>query len=197
MNPEINLHPTFEKRKPENYIGLVLVIVVIGAAILFLAMTVMSLKQQNADLAAQEQQLIADRTLLQTQSQIAEPAMEISYPDAVLFVEMNAYPVTPFIEEIQSIRNPNEFIHTYSFAPGLFTINADFETKSDIAFFVESLMKSNYFEDVQVDTIQEFELGEVAGEEGGGEVSSGAPRYTTSIRLVPLPEYTAEGVVTP
>lgn len=197
MNPEINLLPVFEKRKPESYLGLILFIVVLGALILFLAMYLMGIKQDAADLAAEEQSLILQRAELQNQVDTAEPEPEISYSDAVLFVELNSFPASPFIEEMQRIREPNQYIHSYSFTPGVIGINADFETKSDIAFFVESLMKSNYFEDVQVDTIQEFDIGEVGAEEGLVEEAEVAPRYTTSIRLIPLPEYTAQGGTQP
>lgn len=198
MNPEINLLPVFEKRKPESYLGLILFIVVLGGLIVFLAMYLMGIKQDAADLQAQEQALIAERTTLQSQIATAEPEPEITYADAVLYVETNSYPVSPLYEEIQQLAGPTRYVSSYSFNPAQIAINVDFETKSDIAFFIEDMMKSNYFEDVRVSTISEFELTSTTEEqEGLVEEDAVAPRYTASITVIPLPEFVSEGVTQP
>lgn len=198
MNPEINLLPVFEKRKPESYLGLILFIVVLGALIIFLAFYLMGLKQDAADLAAEEQNLIAQRTTLQSQVDSADPEPEITYSDAVLYVETNSYPVSPLYEEIQRLAGPTRFVKSYAFNPAMMSLNVDFETKSDIAFFIEDLMKSNYFEDVRVSTISEFELATNTEEqEGLVEEDNISPRYTAAITVIPLPEFVAEGVNQP
>ncbi|XKH50948.1 PilN domain-containing protein [Chryseomicrobium palamuruense] len=198
MNPEINLLPVFEKRKPESYVGFILFIVVLGALIVFLAVYLMGIKQDAADLQAQEQILVAERTALQEQVSTGVDTPEISYADAVLFVELNSYPVSPLYEEIQNLADENTYVRNYSFSPETITLAVDFETKSEVAFFVENLMKSNYFANVQVDSILEFEpLSTTNDQEGIVEENEVAPRYTASIRLTPLPEYVAQGVTQP
>ncbi|WP_342525242.1 PilN domain-containing protein [Chryseomicrobium sp. FSL W7-1435] len=198
MNPEINLLPVFEKRKPESFLGLILFIVVLGALIVFLAIYLMGIKQDAADLAAEEQNLIAQRTALQQQVTSTDPEPEITYADAVLFVETNSYPVSPLYEEIQNLADANTYVRNYSFSPEAITLAVDFETKSEIAFFVENLMKSNYFANVQVDSILEFEpLSTTEEPEGIVEEEQVAPRYTASIRITPLPEFVAQGVTQP
>lgn len=198
MNPEINLLPVFEKRKPESYLGLILFIIILGAFIVFLAIYLMGIKQEAADLAAEEQNLIAQRAALQNEVATGEPAPEITYADAVLFVETNSYPVSPLYEEIQNLADANTYVRNYAFSPEAITLAVDFETKSQVALFVENLMKSNYFENVQVDSIVEFEpLSTTEETEGVVEEEEVAPRYTASIRITPLPEYVAQGVTQP
>lgn len=198
MNPEINLLPVFEKRKPESYLGLILFIIVLGALIVFLAIYLMGIKQDAADLAAEEQNLIAQRAALQDEVATGEAAPEITYADAVLFVETNSYPVSPLYEEIQNLADANTYVRNYAFSPEAITLAVDFETKSQVALFVENLLKSNYFENVQVDSIVEFEpLSTTEEPEGVVEEEEVAPRYTASIRITPLPEYVAQGVTQP
>ncbi|MFC4356010.1 PilN domain-containing protein [Chryseomicrobium palamuruense] len=198
MNPEINLLPVFEKRKPESYVGLLLFIVVLGGLIFFLAMYLMGIKQDAADLLAQEQALITERATLQDQLATADPEPEITYADAVLFVETRSYPVSPLYEEIQDLAGPTRYVKSYSFNPSQIAIHVDFETKSDIAFFIEDMMKSNYFEDVRVSTISEFELiSTIEESENLVEEDDVAPRYTASITVIPLPEFVSEGVTQP
>lgn len=198
MNPEINLLPVFEKRKPESFLGLILFIVVLGGLIIFLAFYLMGVKQDAADLAAEEQNLIAQRTALQAQLDTAEPEPEITYSDAVLFVETRSFPVSPLYEEIMLLAGPTRYVKNYSFNPSLISLSVDFETKSDLAFFVEDLMKSNYFEDVRVSNISEFEVSSSTEQpEGVVEEENTAPRYTASLTVIPLPEFVSEGVTTP
>lgn len=198
MNPEINLLPVFEKRKPESYLGLILFIIILGALIVFLAIYLMGIKQDAADLAAEEQNLIAQRAALQNEVATGEPVPEITYADAVLFVETNSYLVSPLYEEIQNLADANTYVRNYAFSPEAITLAVDFETKSQVALFVENLMKSNYFENVQVDSIVEFEpLSTTEETEGVVEEEEVAPRYTASIRITPLPEYVAQGVTQP
>lgn len=198
MNPEINLLPVFEKRKPESFLGLILFIVVLGGLIIFLAMYVMNAKQEAADLAAEEQALIAQRAQLQGQIDTAEPEPEITYEDAVLFVETNSYPVSPLYEEINRIAGPTRFVKSYSFNPSQIAINVSFESKSDIAFFVEELMKSNYYEEIRVGGITEVD-GNATDDQLTGVVEEEqvAPKYDANLTLIPLPEFVAEGVTSP
>ena len=200
MNPEINLLPVFEKRKPESYLGLILFIIVLGALIVFLAIYLMGIKQDAADLAAEEQNLTAQRAALQSELATGEPAPEITYADAVLFVETNSYPVSPLYEEIQQSLNPTTYVRSYIFEPSKITLSLDFETKAELATLIQQLLKSNYFEDVYVDAIGELESEEATEGEDSTAIQNSDEKllkYTSTLILIPLPEFLTEGVTQP
>ncbi|MEI4769409.1 hypothetical protein WAX74_07090 [Psychrobacillus sp. FJAT-51614] len=155
MVPEINLLPKMESKKSNNLI-IILSIILVGALILFLSIQFLSLKKDISTLTTEETKIVAERDVLVAQVSSANTGYQGSLSDSVSFVESVSYPVSPLIEEIHSLLLLNTYLRNYEFGESEIIFDVDFETMNDISIYVEKLLNSEYFTDVQVQEINNF-----------------------------------------
>lgn len=156
MVPEINLLPKMESKKSNNLI-VILSIVIAGLLLVFLSFQFFSLKKDVNNLTTVETQIIAERDVLSAQVSSSNTEDKGSLSTSVTFVESVSYPVSPLIEEIYSLLLLNTYLRNYEFEESEIIIIADFETMNDISIYVEKLLNSEYFTDVQVQEITNFD----------------------------------------
>ena len=158
MVPEINLLPKIERKQSSNLV-LILGGVLFGVLVLFLSMQLFSLKKDISALSSEETQLVEQRDVLVAQVSSSASAQEAqgTLASSVTFVESISYPVSPLIDEVHRLLLENTYLRDYQFGETGVDLVVDFETMNDLSVFVENLLNSPYFTDVQVQSISTFE----------------------------------------
>ena len=138
---------------------LILGAVLFGVLVLFLSMQLFSLKKDISALSSEETQLVEQRDVLVAQVSSSASAQEAqgTLASSVTFVESISYPVSPLIDEVHRLLLENTYLRDYQFGETGVDLVVDFETMNDLSLFVENLLNSPYFTDVQVQSISTFE----------------------------------------
>ncbi|WP_277584460.1 PilN domain-containing protein [Psychrobacillus antarcticus] len=156
MVPEINLLPKIERKQSSNVV-LILAFVLFGILVLFLSMQLFSLKKDISVLSSEETQLVGQRDVLVAQVSASAQKEQGTLASSVTFVESISYPVSPLIDEVHRLLLENTYLRDYQFGEKAVDLVVDFETMNDLSLFVENLLNSTYFTDVQVQSISTFE----------------------------------------
>lgn len=198
MVPEINLLPKIERKQSSNLV-IILGIVLVIAIILFLSMQLFSLKKDINALTLEETQVVAERDVLATQVSTPNTEEQGSLSSSVEFVESVSYPVSPLIDEVHGLLVENTYLRDYQFGETAVNVGADFETMNDLSIFVEKLLNSAYFTDVQVQEISSFEPS--VGTEDNSDTTKinfdVQSRYSTTISLIIDKAYISAGGARP
>ena len=193
MIPDINLLPKLEKKSNSNKLVYTLMgVVTVLALAVFAFMYITSILDLRG-LQAQEQQLTTEQTELQAQLDVLQSMNVGSLEESLAFVERVSYPVSPLIDEAQKLLTEDTYLRSYSFTEESVTVSADFEILSDVSRYVDALNNSQYFSDVQVETVSNFELNPTNNEKADSEKFQEIPRYSTSIVLLIDSMYLATG----
>ena len=195
MIPDINLLPKVERR-PNNTKLLYILLAVIALLILsLLVWQYFSARSSLVSIVNEEQALIAQRDQLQSQLNVYNDSKSnISLEQSVQFLDQISYQVSPLIKEILNLQPNNSFLRTYEFTEKSVTVWIDFETMNDISNYVTRLNNSDYFLDVQVSTISNFELVVESGDTAESSTNfNEQPRYTTNLTLVIDETYLSTG----
>ncbi|MFF2755060.1 PilN domain-containing protein [Psychrobacillus sp. NPDC058041] len=157
MVPEINLLPNMERRKSNN-LFIILGIILFAVLIIFISMQLISYKKDIAALTTEETQLAAERDVLNAQvSSTNQTENQGSLSSSVAFVESVSYPVSPLMDEVQSLLVDDTYLRDYQFDETGVILTVDFETMNDVSIFIGKLLNSSYFGDVKVEQISTFE----------------------------------------
>lgn len=195
MIPDINLLPKVERR-PNNTKLLYILLAVIALLILsLLVWQYFSARSSLVSIVNEEQALLAQRDQLQSQLNVYNDSKSnISLEQSVQFLDQISYQVSPLIKEILNLQPNNSFLRTYEFTEKSVTVWIDFETMNDISNYVTRLNNSDYFLDVQVSTISNFELVVESGDTAESSTNfNEQPRYTTNLTLVIDETYLSTG----
>ncbi len=195
MIPDINLLPKVERR-PNNTKLLYILLAVIALLILsLLVWQYFSARSSLVSIVNEEQALLAQRDQLQSQLNVYNDSKSnISLEQSVQFLDQISYQVSPLIKEILNLQPNNSFLRTFEFAEKSVTVWIDFETMNDISNYVTRLNNSDYFLDVQVSTISNFELVVESGDTAESSTNfNEQPRYTTNLTLVIDENYLSTG----
>ncbi|MEL4024543.1 malate synthase [Lysinibacillus endophyticus] len=195
MIPDINLLPKVERR-PNNIKLLYILLAVIALLILsLLVWQYFSARSSLVSIVNEEQALLAQRDQLQSQLNVYNDSKSnISLEQSVQFLDQISYQVSPLIKEILNLQPNNSFLRTYEFTEKSVTVWIDFETMNDISNYVTRLNNSDYFLDVQVSTISNFELVVETGDTAESSTNfNEQPRYTTNLTLVIDETYLSTG----
>ncbi|MCP1144181.1 hypothetical protein [Lysinibacillus endophyticus] len=195
MIPDINLLPKLERRP--NNTKLLYILLAIIALLIFslLVWQYFSARSSLVSIVNEEQALIAQRDQLQSQLNVYNDSKSnISLEQSVQFLDQISYQVSPLIKEILNLQPNNSFLRTFEFAEKSVTVWIDFETMNDISNYVTRLNNSDYFLDVQVSTISNFELVVESGDTVESTTNfNEQPRYTTNLTLVIDETYLSTG----
>ncbi|MGE7928410.1 PilN domain-containing protein [Lysinibacillus xylanilyticus] len=184
MVPEINLLPNLEKKHSTPTLIYVVFIILIGMIVGYMIFLFFQAKIDLTKLSAQEVELSSQREQLQIELDGKRNLNQGSLEQSVQFVENVSYPVTPLIDETQVLLPEQTYFRKYIFGEENVEITADFETMSAISSYLEKLTASPYFNDVQVDTISNFDVSiGNQEEESAKDRFKEVPRYSATITL--------------
>lgn len=188
MLPDINLLPKYERQNSLGYIlfmiGMIVCLLLLVGLIILYFYTRGTLEETNNHLteAEQEQAILEERLASLEQDDQSE-----AFDTAVTYIEQQIVPTSYLINELIVILPDQSYLSSYDYTKELVTIEAQFETMSDTAAYVEALNKSEVITSVQVDQIDTFELEstetEEEQEEDSTEIYQTIPRYDVSYTL--------------
>ncbi|TQR38162.1 hypothetical protein C7Y47_02580 [Lysinibacillus sphaericus] len=184
MVPDINLLPNLEKKHSTPTLIYVVFIILIGIIVGYMIFLFFQAKSDLTTLNAQEVELSSQREQLQIELDSKQNANKGSLEQSVQFVEKVSYPVTPLMDETQVLLPEQTYLRNYVFGEKNVEITADFETMSAISSYLEKLTASPYFNDIQVDTISNFDVAiENQEEKSPKNKFKEVPRYSATITL--------------
>jgi len=183
MVPEINLLPNLEKKHSTPTLIYGVFIILIGMIVGYMIFLFFQAKSDLTKLSAQEVELSSQREQLQMELDGKQNANQGSLEQSVQFVENVSYPVTPLMDETQVLLPEQTYLRNYVFGENNVEITADFETMSAISSYLEKLTASPYFNDIQIDTISNFDVAIGQEEESAKNKFKEIPRYSATITL--------------
>lgn len=184
MIPDINLLPKIEKGATSFKLAFILVGILSILTIGLLAITYFSAKSEIASAIPERDSLLLTRDTLNAQLNSSQTGSQGSLEESVAFVERVSYPVSPIIIETRNLLPTDTYLRSYAFSETGVQVEVDFETLNAISSYVSQLEKSPYFNDVQVGTIQNFELNPTDEEVNDTQQFTEVPRYSVEIFLV-------------
>ena len=184
MIPDINLLPKIEKGATSLKFAFILVGVLSVLTIGVLAWTYSSASSEIASAVPERDSLLVTRDTLNAEIASSHTGSQGSLEESVAFVERVSYPVSPIIIETRNLLPTDTYLRSYAFSETGVQVAVDFETLNAISSYVSQLEKSLYFDDVQVGTIQNFELNPTGEEVNDTQQFTEVPRYSVEIFLV-------------
>ncbi|WP_339197061.1 PilN domain-containing protein [Solibacillus sp. FSL R5-0449] len=184
MIPDINLLPKIEKGATSLKLAFILVGILSILTIGLLAITYFSAKSEIASAIPERDSLLLTRDTLNAELTTSQTGSQGSLEESVAFVERVSYPVSPIIVETRNLLPTDTYLRSYAFSETGVQVAVDFETLNAISSYVSQLEKSPYFSDVQVGTIQNFELNPTGEEVNDTQQFTEVPRYSVEIFLV-------------
>lgn len=184
MIPDINLLPKIEKGATSLKLAFILVGILSVLTIGLLAITYFGARSEIASAIPERDSLLLTRDALNAELASAQTGSQGSLEESVAFVERVSYPVSPIIIETRNLLPTDTYLRSYGFSETGVQVAVDFETLNAISVYVSHLEKSQYFDDVQVGTIQNFELNPTGEEVNDTQQFTEVPRYSVEIFLV-------------
>lgn len=180
MIPNINLLPKLEKERtvPVGIIAVMIAFVAIVLAVFIFQY--FGAKSELTKLSAQQTELTAQRDQVKKQLTDLQNKTKGSLAQSVKYVENVSYYVTPLITETNTLLPAHAFLRSYTFSKENVVIIVDFETMSSVSDYVEKLLASPYFTDIQLGSVSNFEVGTT--QENANKFTN-VPRYTADITL--------------
>lgn len=184
MIPDINLLPKIEK----GATNLKFVFIIVGILSLLLlglmAWTYFSARSEIASAVPERDSLLMTRDALTAELASSQTGSQGSLEESVAFVERVSYPVSPVIIETRNLLPTDTYLRSYVFSETGVEVAVDFETLNAISAYVSQLEKSPYFNDVQVGTVENFDLNPSGEEINDAEQFTEVPRYSVELFLV-------------
>lgn len=157
MVPEINLLPKMERQKSNSILVLVISLILLVTILLLLSVQYMSLKKEVNRLTEEETYATEEKEDLTEQVNLINISDQGTLAESVVFAENVSYPVSPLLIEVDSLLEENTYLRRFDFMEQSVDVSVDFETMTAISNFVEKLLQSDYFTDVKIEQISNFE----------------------------------------
>ena len=157
MVPEINLLPKVTRKSAKlKWISFILAFV-FCLLLVILVVQYISVTNSIKELESERQLLSTQKVELDNEFAILNEPKGIDLEASVAFTERISYPVSPLIIEINKYLESNAYLREYSFSEETVAFTVDFETISEVAWYVEDLMSSPYVKDVIVNEMETFD----------------------------------------
>ncbi|WP_144513964.1 hypothetical protein [Bacillus sp. FJAT-22090] len=195
MVPEINLLPKRERQKSNSILVLVISIILLITILLLFFIQYLSVKQDIETLTADETYSTAEKEDL---TQVVSDLTLSGQGDlqaSVTFADRVSYPVSPLLIEVNALLEPHTYLRQYEIVEQSIQISVDVETMNSLSLFVDKLLISDYFSDVKVESVTNFELSN--SEENTDKKYEIIPRYSAILSLDIDQSYLENGGVTP
>ena len=195
MVPEINLLPKRERQKSNFILILAISLVLLITVILLLFIQYFSVKGDIETLTAEETYTVAEKEDLTQLVNEINMSGQGDLQTSVTFVESVSKPVSPLLNEVNTLLEKHTYLRQFEFVNQTILISVDVETMTSLSKFVDKLLVSNYFSDVKVESVTNFDLSNSSeSEEKKFEI---IPRYSAIINLNIDQSYLENGGVTP
>ncbi|WP_431029593.1 PilN domain-containing protein [Lysinibacillus sp. LZ02] len=195
MIPDINLLPKVDQDEGSSKTIFILIGIITLLLLAVMSWLYFSARVAVVSLAAEEQSLQVERDALQVELTNLQGANQGSLEEAVAFVELVSYDVSPIIDTTKALLPSNTYLRNYTFEQSSVSIDIDFETLNMISAYVERLEQNPYFLDVQVDSIANFDVNPTSEEEAEIDRFTEVPRYSATVMLHINDLYLATGGV--
>ena len=195
MVPEINLLPKRERQKSNFILILAISLVLLITVILLLFIQYFSVKGDIETLTAEETYTVAEKEDLTQLVNEINMSGQGDLQTSVTFAESVSKPVSPLLIEVNTLLEKHTYLRQFEFVNQNILISVDVETMTSLSKFVDKLLVSNYFSDVKVESVTNFDLSNSSeSEEKKFEI---IPRYSAIINLNIDQSYLENGGVTP
>lgn len=195
MVPEINLLPKRERQKSNFILILAISLVLLITVILLLFIQYFSVKGDIETLTAEETYTVAEKEDLTQLVKEINMSGQGDLQTSVTFAESVSKPVSPLLNEVNTLLEKHTYLRQFEFVNQNILISVDVETMTSLSKFVDKLLVSNYFSDVKVESVTNFDLSNSSeSEEKKFEI---IPRYSAIINLNIDQSYLENGGVTP
>ncbi len=194
MIPDINLLPKIDKSDSKSKIVYGIISAITLLVLAFFAWQYFDTNNKMNSLTTKQQSLQNDKQQLQIEFDALASVSTSSFVNSVAFVERVSYPVTPILDETQRLLPNHSYLRDYQFEEKSTTILVDFETLTDVSSYVKRLEQSEYFDDVQIGELANFDINpNKAIDETNDETFNEIPRYSVEITLLLDEIYLATG----
>lgn len=181
--PDINLIPNNEQEDGQSKLFFILLGILVMILLAVMSWLYFTAKAEVTSATNEKQTLQTERDALQLELSTLQGAEQGTVEESLAFIEHISYPVTPLIEETKGLLPENTYLREYDFGESAVTFSVDFETLHAVSTYISRLEGSPYFLDVQVGTIEEFELGSEGEQQNEETRFSEVPRYTVEVTL--------------
>lgn len=195
MVPEINLLPKRESQKSNFILILAISLVLLITAILLLFIQYFSIKSEIETFTAAETYSIAEKEDLTLLVNEINMSGQGDLQTSVTFSESVSNSVSPLLIEVNKLLEKHTYLRQFEFVDQTILISVDVETMTSLAKFVDKLLVSNYFLDVKVESVTNFDLSNSS--ESVEKRFEIIPRYSAIINLNIDQSYLKNGGVTP
>ncbi|MFJ5768469.1 hypothetical protein [Psychrobacillus sp. NPDC093180] len=195
MVPEINLLPKRERQKSNSILVLVISLILILTILVLFFIQYLTVKKDIETLTADETYSTAERDDLTQVVTDLKVSGQGDLQTSVTFAERVSYPVSPLLIEVNALLEPHTYLRQYEFVERSIHISVDVETMKSLSLFVDKLLISDYFSDVKVESVTNFELSN--SEENTEKKYEIIPRYSAILNLEIDQTYLENGGVTP
>jgi hypothetical protein len=195
MVPEINLLPKMERQKSNSILIIGIGSMLFVTILLFLLIQYFSVKRDIETLTAEETYSAAEREDLTQLVDGLNMSGQDNLQESVTFADRVSKPVSPLLIEVNSLMEEHTYLRQYEFIEQTIKITLDVETMQNLSIFIDKLLNSNYFTDVKVERVTNFDLSNSA--ESTEKKFDIIPRYSAILNLDIDPSYSENGGVTP
>lgn len=195
MVPEINLLPKRERQKSNFILILAISLVLLITVILLLFIQYFSVNGDIETLTAEETYKVAEKEDLTQLVNEINMSGQGDLQTSVTFSESVSNPVSPLLIEVNKLLEKHTYLRQFEFVDQTILISVDVETMTSLAKFVDKLLVSNYFLDVKVESVTNFDLSNSS--ESVEKRFEIIPRYSAIINLNIDQSYLKNGGVTP
>ena len=188
MIPDINLLPSKERHRDKTSFFLLIILIIwailLGVIVLqyFLTKTTNETIQSRVESLEMEKMALENAVGRQDSQDSA-----VNYVESVEYVEKLTAPTSKIIKELNELLPEYSYLPEYSFGNGYVTIQTQFDSLDRVAEYVTRLNQSPIFNDVKVDVIDTFRIGEGTSEteeeQDFNVVYNEMPRYDVSFSL--------------
>ena len=192
MVPEINLLPKMERQKSNSILIIVIGLILFATVLLLFFIQYMSLKNEVNTLTAEETYVAAEKVDLTEQVELINTSNQGTLAEAVIFAESVSYPVSPLLIEVDALLEGNTYLRQFVFLEQSLEVSVDFETMTGISNYVEKLLQSDYFTDIKIEQISNFEANDDI-EDSRIINFEEIPRYSATINLTIDQAYLSAG----
>ena len=157
MVPEINLLPKVAQKSARFKLISFILAFVFCLLLVIIVFQYISVTNSIKVLESEQQLLAAQKVVLDEELATLNEPQKINLEASVAFTERISYPVSPLIIEINKYLDEYAYLREYSFSEETVAFSVDFETISEVAWYVEDLMNSPYVKDVIVNEMESFD----------------------------------------
>ena len=196
MIPDINLLPKIDKSETNSKLLYGIIAVATLLVLSLFSWQYFDTKSEMNRLTTKQNLLQNEKQQLQTEFDALASINTSSLVESVAFVERVSYPVSPILDETQRLLPHYSYLRDYQFDENSTTILADFETLTDVSSYIHHLEQSEYFKDVQIGEVTNFEVNPNKAtdvDESDEAAFNEIPRYSVEILLIMNEVYLATG----